>query len=294
MTKNILYTNEMFPVRLVFLIDILLTAVSFIVSYYLCSLILPDIWSHGMLIQLPIIVALTSLIFLFIGIYKGYVKYDKVREVYSIFNAICITNILTIILVVVNGKLFMEKELMVPLSIIVVHSILSFSALVISRRLYKYFTVSRSKGLGYHTKSVFVFNETAANQEAETILSLLKKRDGEDNARIVAERLDFLNNQATGKENWLDVGNFYLHDDMRQNNMEYLKLLDNISKYEKPIYLVNFRTENCGSDSGELTLTRVVLSNNKIKEKDKRHFPSKEILENSLSSEDKLIKHQTV
>ncbi|WP_172436003.1 polysaccharide biosynthesis protein [Sediminicola luteus] len=46
-------------------------------------------------------------------------------------------NILTIVLVVINGKLVMEQDFMVPLSIIIVHSILSFSALVISRLIYK-------------------------------------------------------------------------------------------------------------------------------------------------------------
>jgi len=135
-------------------------AVSFVLSYYLCSLILPDIWSHGMLMQLPIIVALTSFIFLFIGMYKGYVKYDKVREVYSIFNAICLTNILTIILVVVNGQLFAENNLMVPLSIIVVHSILSFTALVASRYSFKYFASARSKLYDSSKKSILLLEKT--------------------------------------------------------------------------------------------------------------------------------------
>lgn len=129
--------EKLFPISLLFFIDALLTAFSFMVSYALCSYILDDISAHSMLIQLPIVVSLTSIIFLFIGIYKGFVKTNGLQEVYSIFNAICLANILTIILVVVNGKLILEQDLMVPLAIIIVHSILSFTALVVSRVLYK-------------------------------------------------------------------------------------------------------------------------------------------------------------
>lgn len=144
------FPKSFFPLGVVFFLDLFLTALSFVISYGLCSLILPDLSSHGMLIQLPIIVALSSLIFLYIGIYNGIVKADRIREVYSIFNAICLANILTIVLVVINGKLIMEEDLMVPLSIIIVHSILSFSALVASRWLYKRIVINnrnRFKGL---------------------------------------------------------------------------------------------------------------------------------------------------
>jgi len=129
--------EKIFPISLLFIIDALLTAFSFITSYALCSYIIDDIDAHSMLIQLPIVVSLTSLIFLFIGVYKGFVKTSRLNEVYNIFNAICLANILTIVLVVVNGRLMLEEDLMVPLAIIIVHSILSFSALVISRILYK-------------------------------------------------------------------------------------------------------------------------------------------------------------
>lgn len=129
--------EKLFPISLLFFIDALLTAFSFVASYALCSYILDDISAHSMLIQLPIVVSMTSIIFLFIGIYKGFVKTNGLQEVYSIFNAICLANILTIILVVINGKLILEQDLMVPLAIIIVHSILSFTALVVSRLLYK-------------------------------------------------------------------------------------------------------------------------------------------------------------
>lgn len=153
------FHEKLFPIGLVFFIDVLLTALSFIASYALCSYILPDLNSHTMLLQLPVIVAITSLIFLFIGIYKGYVKYDRLREVYSIFNAICLSNILTIVLVVINGKLVMENDLMIPLSIIIVHSVLSFSALVASRFLYKKINARINSNYKTFSKALLITTE---------------------------------------------------------------------------------------------------------------------------------------
>ena len=168
--------GKLFPISLLFFIDALLTAFSFVASYALCSYIIDDISAHSMLIQLPIVVSLTSIIFLFIGIYKGYVKTSGLHEVYNIFNAICLANILTIVLVVVNGKLMLEQDLMVPLAIIIVHSILSFTALVVSRLLYKNLLHKLVKG---HVKVVNV---------------LLVHHFDKDDARILALEEYFLEN----------------------------------------------------------------------------------------------------
>ncbi|MEL7123695.1 MAG: polysaccharide biosynthesis protein [Bacteroidota bacterium] len=177
MQKQKLFSEKLFPLGLMFLIDVLLTGMSFILSYVLCSMIVPDIINHRMLIQLPVVVALTSLIFLSIGIYKGVVKYDRIREVYSIFNAICLANILTIILVVINGKLVMEEDFMVPLSIIIVHSILSFSALVASRFLYKRLIIALKKKLRPTAKVLFVHDFDAQSEELDSYMEAFKENE---------------------------------------------------------------------------------------------------------------------
>ena len=128
-------------IGLIFLIDIALTAISFVASYKICVAFFPELSAQRVLIQLPVIIAITSLIFLFIGFSKGVVKYNRTKEVYSIFNAICLTNILTILVVVINSKVLTNNEnsFLIPLSIIIVHSILSFVALISSRFLFKTF-----------------------------------------------------------------------------------------------------------------------------------------------------------
>ncbi|MFT6993290.1 MAG: FlaA1/EpsC-like NDP-sugar epimerase [Maribacter sp.] len=175
------FHEKLFPIGLVFFIDVLLTAFSFMVSYAICSYIVPDISSQTMLVQLPIVVAITSMIFLFIGIYKGVVKYDRIREVYSIFNAICLANILTIVLVVINGKMVMENDLMVPLSIIIVHSVFSFSALVASRYLFKKINTRFIENYSKYIPVALISAGTMNNEEIENINHFLQNSNNKLN-----------------------------------------------------------------------------------------------------------------
>lgn len=132
------------PIGLIFLIDITLTAISFVGSYLICITIWPEISEQQILFQLPVVIAVTSLIFLFIGYTKGVVKYDRIKDVYTIFNAICLANILTIVLVVIHSKVVTNNEnsFLIPLSIIIVHSLLSFISLIASRFLFNIFDSS--------------------------------------------------------------------------------------------------------------------------------------------------------
>ncbi|GLU44906.1 hypothetical protein Musp01_25300 [Muricauda sp. NBRC 101325] len=207
-----------------------------------------------MLIQLPIIVALTSLIFLFIGIYKGYVKYDTVREVYSIFNAICLANILTIVLVVVNGKLFMETELMVPLSIIIVHSILSFSALAISRYLYKYITLKVFNQI--KNSSVLVYDNTLSVKKLKSLIALLEERNGENNHFLVLNSEHFVKRFSDKYISKID--SWYIHEDLlNSENEEYMKFMDKILNKNELVYLVNLVPSEESDSKYELTLINV-------------------------------------
>lgn len=219
-----------------------------------------------MLIQLPIIVALTSFIFLFIGIYKGYVKYNTVREVYSIFNAICLANILTIVLVVVNGKLFMEKDLMVPLSIIIVHSILSFSALAISRYLYKFFTLKISKQI--QNSSILVYNNDLEVKKLKSMISLLEERNGGNDQFLVLNSEYFVKRFSDKYISKID--SWYIHEDLlRNNNDEYMEFIDKILNKGETVYLVNLITKDLDSSQYELTLIDLnkngVLANKKLR-----------------------------
>lgn len=237
MKKITTKSEKTFPVRLVFLLDIVLTALSFVASYFICSLILPDLGGHAMLVQLPIVVALTSIIFLAIGIYKGYVKFTKIREVYSIFNAICITNILTIVLVVVNGTLFMEKNLMVPLSIIIVHSILSFSVLVISRYAYKYASRFNKAANSAKSKLVFAHTSLLSVSQREATEQCLKnayyqKEEDKEQSEIVFLKLNLEDNHINFK-NTQNLDGIVLES---KSIVENASVYNAIQQANKPLY----------------------------------------------------------
>jgi FlaA1/EpsC-like NDP-sugar epimerase len=216
-----------------------------------------------MLMQLPIIVALTSFIFLFIGMYKGYVKYDKVREVYSIFNAICLTNILTIILVVVNGKLFAENNLMVPLSIIVVHSILSFTALVASRYSFKYFASARSKLYDSSKKSILLLDENLNDAKIDAIINLIKKGRSLDTLFIPVRNFDTLSRISA--EEKLSIEDYYVHKDFAKDISARNQLLKDISNFNKPVYLVEFNFKIKETSQENLILKRLVVTDENLK-----------------------------
>lgn len=248
--------EKLFPISLLFFIDAVLTACSFIVSYALCSFILEDINAHSMLIQLPIVVSLTCIIFLFIGIYKGIVNTNRLNEVYSIFNAICLANILTIVLVVVNGKLILEENLMVPLAIIIVHSILSFSALVASRFLYKNLVVKLIRNYSV-LKNILLIHDLPSNNEN---ISLLENNFFSRKKKIVSSlsttSKDFKTEISTIESNQksFDEIHLYQHNSSRDNLWD---VIPSLLKFNKAIYISSDVGFNSDLDSESLTAKRI-------------------------------------
>jgi FlaA1/EpsC-like NDP-sugar epimerase len=83
-------------------------------------------------------VVLVSLVsFLIIGTYKGVVRHTGVYDVYKLFNAICLSSILMITMVMVNREFVFIENFTIPLSIIIIHSLLAFIGLTASRYIFK-------------------------------------------------------------------------------------------------------------------------------------------------------------
>jgi len=96
-----------------------------------------DFDSGKLLLQLPFVVAIGAVSFLITGSYKGVVRHTGVRDVYNIFNAICLSSIITIFMVILNREMDIMEGFTVPLSIIIIHSLLNFIALTASRYVFK-------------------------------------------------------------------------------------------------------------------------------------------------------------
>lgn len=139
MIKNYLVSNahRYASKWLVLAIDVFLISVSFILAYVIRFNLTLDFESEDLFIQLPIVAAIAGISFMSTESYKGVVRHTGVRDVYKIFNAICLSSILTIFLVIINRQLGFVDNFTIPLGIIIIHSLLAFIALIVSRYIFK-------------------------------------------------------------------------------------------------------------------------------------------------------------
>ena len=89
--------------------------------------------------QIPLVAVTSLLAFLIVGSYKGVVRHTGVRDVYNIFNAVCLFSILVIFVVMVNGQMNILSQFTIPLSIIIINSLITFVGLAASRFVFKSF-----------------------------------------------------------------------------------------------------------------------------------------------------------
>ena len=122
---------------LVLVIDVCVISVSFVFSYLIRFSLTLNFDTNKLFIQLPIVALIATASFLFTGSHKGIVRHTGVRDVYNIFNAICLSSILLISIVLLNRELGILNDFTVPLGIIITHSLLSFIVLTASRYVFK-------------------------------------------------------------------------------------------------------------------------------------------------------------
>jgi FlaA1/EpsC-like NDP-sugar epimerase len=87
--------------------------------------------------QLPVVIILGLFSFLLTGSYKSVVRHTGIRDVYNLFNAVCLNSIITIFVVMGIRQTGAILDFTIPLSIIIIHSLISFVALTASRYVFK-------------------------------------------------------------------------------------------------------------------------------------------------------------
>jgi FlaA1/EpsC-like NDP-sugar epimerase len=122
---------------LVFAIDLLIVASSFVISYLVRFNLTFEFEVENLLVQLPFVLGIAGISFFFTDSYKGVVRHTGLKDVYNIFNAICLASIATIFFVIVNKKFIFIEGFTIPLSIIIINSLLSFVMLTASRYVFK-------------------------------------------------------------------------------------------------------------------------------------------------------------
>src|SRR5690606_1299477 len=115
----------------------MLIAFTFVLSYLVRFNLTLNFDIEKLFLQLPVIMAIGLVSFLMTGSYKGVIRHTGVRDVYNIFNAICLASIITIFMVILNREMDLMEGFTIPLSIIIIHSMLGFMALTASRYLFK-------------------------------------------------------------------------------------------------------------------------------------------------------------
>ncbi|WP_420601467.1 polysaccharide biosynthesis protein [Flagellimonas sp.] len=139
MIKNYLISNvQRYASKwLVLTIDVILISMSFVLSYLIRFNLTFDFDTTKLFGQLPIVASISLFAFMVTGSYKGVVRHTGVRDVYHIFNAICLSSIAMIAVVIFNRVFEIYSGFTIPLSIIIIHSLLGFLALTVSRYLFK-------------------------------------------------------------------------------------------------------------------------------------------------------------
>ncbi|WP_027066500.1 polysaccharide biosynthesis protein [Maribacter sp. Hel_I_7] len=124
---------------LVLCIDLLTVVFAFILSYFIRFNLTLNFDVHNFLVQIPLVAVAALMAFLIVGSYKGVVRHTGVKDVYNIFNAVCFFSILVIFIVMINRQMDILSQFTIPLSIIIINSLIAFIGLAASRFVFKSF-----------------------------------------------------------------------------------------------------------------------------------------------------------
>ena len=122
---------------IVLVIDLMLVSITFVFSYLVRFNLTLNFDIDKLFLQLPVIMVVGLIAFLVTGSYKGVIRHTGVRDIYNIFNAICLSSIITIFMVILNREMNYMEDFTVPLSIFIIYSLLCFIARSASRYIFK-------------------------------------------------------------------------------------------------------------------------------------------------------------
>ncbi len=122
---------------LVLVIDITSSCIAFVLAYCIRFNLSFNFDVEAFYTQLPVVAIVSAIAFLMVGSYKGVVRHTGVRDVYNVFNAVCLSSIILIAVVLVNKEFGFFPNFTIFLSIIIIYSLLAFIGLTASRYMFK-------------------------------------------------------------------------------------------------------------------------------------------------------------
>ena len=123
----------------VLIIDILSSVISFAFAYFIRFNASFDFEIKPFVLQIPLIVVLSLISFLLVGSYKGVIRHTGTRDVFNVFLAATLLTSLTFFVVVFNGFFIFYPKFTIPISIIIIHYLVTIFALTLSRFIFKAF-----------------------------------------------------------------------------------------------------------------------------------------------------------
>lgn len=138
MIEKYLYPKDLkvAPKWAVLFTDTTVVAFCFVISYIIRFNLSLDFDLEKLWKQLPLVCFAFMLSFFVSGSYKGVIRHTGARDIYKLFNAVCLASIILIIAVILIRKSLM-LNFSIPVSIIIINSLLTFVSLTAFRYIVK-------------------------------------------------------------------------------------------------------------------------------------------------------------
>ena len=131
------YSQKYASKWLVLAIDLFSVVTTFLLAYLIRFNFTLDFDKSQLLIQIPTVLFIATISFLSIGSYKSVIRHTGFTDVINLIKSVSLMTFMAIFLVVSNRITGLISGFTIPLSIIVIHALLSFIALSSSRFLFK-------------------------------------------------------------------------------------------------------------------------------------------------------------
>lgn len=136
--KQLLKSTEQYASHwLVLVIDCFLVLQAFVLAYLIRFNFTLNFSITDLYVQLPVVLVLSLVSFLFVGSYKGVVRHTGVKDAINVVYSASLISLLLAVLVIINGWIQIFPKFTIPFSIIVIHYLLNVVILIASRFVFK-------------------------------------------------------------------------------------------------------------------------------------------------------------
>ncbi|WP_445955844.1 polysaccharide biosynthesis protein [Yeosuana sp.] len=131
------YSQKYASKWLVLSIDLSIVMVTFFLAYFIRFNFSLNFDTKQFLIQMPCLLLIATTSFLMVGSFKSVIRHTGFTDVINLSKSVALMSFLTVFMVIINRVSGYMPACTIPLSIIVIHGLLSFITLSASRLLFK-------------------------------------------------------------------------------------------------------------------------------------------------------------